>query len=79
MKMNTCKTCKFWRDPNLYSCNERKLCATTIFLVKICDHPDLNFCEPPVYKNGFSVGDGEDYFAALATAEEFGCVKHEHV
>lgn len=47
------------------------------FEVRICEHPAQTFCERPVEKNGFGVADGSEYMAVLATAEDFGCVRHE--
>ena len=49
----------------------------TTFEVKQCKHPGLLFCERPLESNGFAVVDGSQYFAALATAEDFGCVRYE--
>ena len=64
-KMNTCKTCKHWRDSY-----EPMVLP---FAVRQCKHPSLTFCERPVESNGFRVAD----MAALVTAEDFGCVRHE--
>jgi len=86
--MNTCKTCKHWkepedkdnaraddlctpRDPDTYEPMDRG------FKVRICRMPTQTFCEAPVERNGFGLTDGSTYFAALATAEDFGCVRHE--
>ncbi len=89
--MNTCKTCKHWNMPpvpdEFMSTTESRLChphdpdtyelMEMPFAVGICEHPALTFCERPVERNGFGVADGSEYFAVLATAEDFGCVRHE--
>lgn len=46
------------------------------FEVKICTNPKLFFAERPVEEDGFAVVDGSEYYAALVTAENFGCVLH---
>ncbi len=79
-----CKTCVWWTDgdndwneilnprhPVTYEVME------TTFEVRECKHPKLLFCERPVEANGFAVADGSNYRAALYTAEDFGCVRHE--
>lgn len=45
--------------------------------VRMCRQPTQTFCETPVERNGFGLTDGSTYYAALATAEDFGCVRHE--
>ena len=47
------------------------------FEVRLCKMPTQTFCEAPVERNGFGLCDGSQYMAALATAEDFGCVRHE--
>ena len=42
-----------------------------------CRHPKLLFCERPLERDGFSVADGSEYFAAFYTGPDFGCVRHE--
>lgn len=49
------------------------------FEVRICQHPAQTMFEAPIEPNGFGVTDGSEYMAVLATAEEFGCVRHEAV
>lgn len=83
-----CKTCVHWHqpgaddhhrevhicdpiDPDTYELMDRG------FEVRICRHPAQTFCETPVERNGFGLTDGSEYMAALATAEDFGCVRHE--
>lgn len=86
--MNKCKTCKHWKKPEQQdSYHKDDMCAyrypTTFeaipppFEVRICEHPAQRFCERPLEKDGFAIADGSTYFACLATAEEFGCVRHE--
>lgn len=81
----TCKSCVHWTttqddrhsdivnpsDPDSY------MPMVMPFEVRRCDHPQLQFCERPVEPNGFAVADGSTYFAALYTAEEFGCVRYK--
>lgn len=88
MSMNTCKTCKHWTapadddnhyavsicgpiDPDTYEPMNRG------FETRLCRHPAQARFEAPVERNGFAITDGSQYFAALATAEDFGCVRHE--
>lgn len=86
--MNNCKTCKYWQKPKTVdSYLKDDMCAyrdpttfediTPPFEVRICEHPAQRFCERPLEKNGFAIADGSTYFACLATAEDFGCVRHE--
>ena len=84
--MKTCKTCKHWQQPG-ESNYEKDLCTPRDpdtyqpmdrgFYVRICKMPTQTFCESPVESNGFGLTDGSMYMAALATAEDFGCVRHE--
>lgn len=87
--MNRCATCKHWTAPgdNDLSYPSRSLCEPVDpdtyepmnrgFAVRICKQPTQTFCEAPVESNGFALADGSDYFAVLATAEDFGCVRWE--
>lgn len=85
--MNTCKTCKHWAKPDGLFSVGKALCTpidpTTYmpmdrgFEVRICEMPTQTFCEAPVERNGFGLADGSTYLAVLATAEDFGCVRHE--
>lgn len=91
--MSTCKTCKHWRypdaqDPGGYGWyGYDQLCRPIDpdthepmrrdFEVRLCRNPAQTFCESPVERNGFGLADGSEYRAVLATAEEFGCVRHE--
>jgi len=88
--MNTCKTCAHWIDPaEGDDWNKNNLTGyfdpitfepiPAPFEVRICEHPGKRFCARPVEPNGFAIADGSTYFAALATAEDFGCVRHETV
>lgn len=80
-----CKTCKHWTAPEKgdYDAMFRPYDPDTYepmefgFDVRRCQHPSLLFCERPLESNGFAVRDGSEYFAALYTAEDFGCVRHE--
>jgi hypothetical protein len=79
-----CGTCKHWRvadedhgdieapyDPDTFEP------MVTEFAVRRCHNPALLFHERPVERNGFAVLDGSGYWAALWTAEDFGCVRFE--
>jgi hypothetical protein len=87
--VNTCKTCshwianpqtkQWWRveevcrpiDPDTYQPMQRD------FAVRICMLPSQTFCEAVTERNGFGLADGSGYMALFATAEDFGCVRHE--
>lgn len=49
------------------------------FMVRLCRHPQQTFAEAPVRDDGFGLSDASEYYAVLATAENFGCVLHEPV
>lgn len=86
-----CKTCAHWKAPPIDGPYEydrhSQICNPTDpdtyepmampFEVRLCRHPALTFCERPVERNGFGVADGSEYMAVFATAEDFGCVRHE--
>lgn len=82
--MKRCATCRHWKkpadrgqwitdphDPDTFEPMQIE------FEVRECTHPKLEFCERPLERDGFAVADGSEYFAALFTAEDFGCVRHE--
>ena len=86
--MNLCKTCKWWgiegqydswrvsqitdpKDPDTFEKMDMP------FLVKECGNPKLHRFERTTERDGFCITDGSEYLALLATAEDFGCVKHE--
>jgi hypothetical protein len=83
--MQRCKTCQHWKKPG--NPNARDLCnpldqdtyqpMSLGFEVRECTHPSKTFHEPPTERNGFALTDASQYFAALCTAEDFGCVRHE--
>lgn len=86
--MKTCKTCKHWQAPQIHAhYREDAMCAPRDpdtyrpmdrgFTVRICMMPTQTFCEAPVERDGFGLADGSEYMAILATAEDFGCVRHE--
>ena len=84
--MTTCKTCKHWSAPGPYE-REVALCNPVDpdtfkpmqrgFETRICRMPTQTMFEPPVESNGFALTDGSQYFAVLATGQDFGCVRHE--
>lgn len=86
--MNTCKTCAHWKEPteeDSYHCSD--MCKPKDpetyepmnrgFEVRLCKMPTQTFAEAPVERNGFGLTDASTYLAILATAEDFGCVRHE--
>ena len=84
----TCKTCKHWADPGRKDTwNAELICKPKDpdtyesmifpFEVRLCKHPAQTFAERPVESNGFGLVDGSEYYACLATAEDFGCVRYE--
>lgn len=85
--MNTCKTCKHWQVDGDKNYQALHLCKPEDpytgepmqrgFEVRMCMQPTQTRFEPPVESNGFALTDGSDYYAALCTAEDFGCVRHE--
>lgn len=85
--MNRCKTCKHWSRPDDGEWRLRSMCNPLDpdtyepmdrgFLVAECTMPTQTFYEAPVERDGFGLTDGSEYFAALCTAEDFGCVKWE--
>lgn len=90
--MQTCKTCKHWLiakedraddlispyDPVTYKREETEeaIAAKWGHNVRYCKHPKLQFYQRPD-KDGLAVIDGSDYYAALLTGEDFGCILHE--
>ncbi len=81
--MNTCKTCKHWVMPErgghwITSPYDQDTGKPMVFEFEVrqCKSPALLFCERPITPDGFSVADGSEYFAALFTAEEFGCKQY---
>lgn len=85
--MQTCKTCKHWKKPEGEDYRAEALCQPVDpetyepmdrgFEVRLCKMPTQTFAESPVERNGFGLADASRYFAVLATAEDFGCVRHE--
>lgn len=88
--MQTCKTCKHWKaigdsnfradqradevcrpfDPDTYEPMELG------YEVRECKSPFLRWFETPGPSEAALV-DGSEYYAALLTGEDFGCVNHE--
>jgi len=83
--MNRCKTCKHWQEGDGFReadmCDMRHPDTHQVmrgeYEVRICKHPSQTFAERPVERDGFGLTDASEYFAVLATAEGFGCVRHE--
>lgn len=87
--MNTCKTCRHWQKPSDANKGYMALglCDPTDpdsgepmnrgFEVRVCQQPTQTRFESPVEANGFGLTDGSNYYAALCTAEDFGCIRHE--
>jgi hypothetical protein len=87
--VNTCKTCRFWvpgeerekernashpsfslRDPVTYERIDPQP-----FEVRYCASPKLRDYERPEI-DGAATVDGSEYFSALATGPDFGCIHH---
>jgi hypothetical protein len=69
-----CKTCKHWdKDEDKFNRNPFTVgqCKITVN-----DFEDMFEYGPKDVKGAVAV-DGSGYFAALLTAEEFGCLRHE--
>ena len=81
--MRTCESCVHWRVDHQPDSIEEPYDPDTYepmampFEVRRCRHPKLLFCERPLERDGFSVADGSEYFAAFYTGPDFGCVRHE--
>jgi hypothetical protein len=85
--MNRCKTCQHWQlandQSNLYAedaCRPRDPDTgepmALGYEVRMCRQPNQGFVETPAGPTLFSLVDGSTYYAALLTAEAFGCVLH---
>jgi hypothetical protein len=46
------------------------------FEVRVCQNPRLRFYERPE-QSGAAVIDGSEYYGALVSGPDFGCVMHE--
>lgn len=89
--MSTCKSCKHWTIKSDVSrivfpphpvtfkhpADEAQVVQTYGYRVRYCLHPKILFYQRPE-RDGAAVVDGSQYHAALLTAEDFGCVLHEH-
>lgn len=66
------------RDPVTYKQEktEEAIAAKWGYNVRVCKHPKLEFCQRPE-QDGFALVDGSEYYAALVTGEDFGCVLYE--
>lgn len=84
----TCKTCRYWKAPDSNSNpNEQDICGPLDpdtykptargFETRICRHPSQAYFEAPVRADCFALTDASQFFASLATGENFGCVLHE--
>jgi hypothetical protein len=83
--MERCKSCKHWKRPDninakcLFQPRDQDTYQPMNlgFEVRECVHPSKTLYEAPTESNGFALTDASEYFAALCTAEDFGCVRHE--
>lgn len=55
---------------------EEEIASKWGYNVRFCEHPKLKSCQRPDQK-GFAVVDGSEYYVALVTGEDFGCILHE--
>ena len=85
--MKTCKTCKFWKELEIYSDYNSLYYKTewyndlseiknpyNKFQVKYCTIAKKN---DYVNSNGFGAHDGSNYMAKVYTGENFGCILWE--
>ena len=65
------------RDPESYEQEEGEeaIAAKWGHTVRFCGHPKLEFSQRPE-SNAMAVIDGSEYWAALLTGEDFGCILH---
>lgn len=83
--MNRCKTCRHWKIPdNPQASKIAQPCDPDTgelmqmpYATRECAHPQLALFEHPPSNPGFALTDASEYYAALATTEDFGCVLHE--
>jgi len=82
--MNKCKTCKFWTKPEseygevpgVGRCTAMVMFWDATEWVEDSDFRQLK----PQYKQALAfVQDGSDYYAALKTLPDFGCILHESI
>jgi hypothetical protein len=73
-----CKDCEYWKPPQsshcFLACDMISQNNESEFEVRQCCNPLLMVLKRPNNSNGFAVVDTEDNYAALYTAENFGCV-----
>ena len=88
--MQTCKTCKHWisLEGSDYFADKRaaRVCQPIDpdtyepmalgYEVRECKSPLLRWFETPE-PNEAALVDGSEYYAALLTGQDFGCVNHE--
>ena len=84
----SCRTCAFWKDPDVLKRGsvaggyvkprdwETDELIQFDFEVRVCNHPDLVFCERPQEEDGFGICDASEYAAAFMTGEKFCCSKY---
>lgn len=88
--MNTCKTCKWWKQPKEIDEEDRAdisngrvcSCPKTVFgdqrYASSVDRVVLDDAtEEPIDPSGAAVLDGSGYWGCLVTGPDFGCVNHE--
>jgi hypothetical protein len=89
--MGTCATCHWWREanpkPSHTHLRAEDVCAPLdpdtyepippVFPLRFCWHPMVCMNERPPEPSWVVVIDASDYYAALLTGPDFGCVHHE--
>lgn len=86
--MNTCKTCRWWRDVESESIYENvKVCTCPKVEFARTTYRDYDVTTPPVATanddghvlsgDEVAVFDGSGYFAALMPGPDFGCIHWE--
>lgn len=84
--MHKCKTCAHWKVDNKGALNADDIQAPVDpdtfepmqmpFEVRRCTTDNIMYFERNPNPNGISVTDASNYFVAIFTGEEFGCVLH---
>lgn len=87
MNIATCKTCRHWIKPGGNDHYGQAVCdpqdpdsfepMDRTFETRTCTHPSQARFEAPVAANSFALTDASNFYAVLATGEDFGCRLHQ--
>ena len=76
--MQTCKTCKHWKESKQnFSFEFSEDYVPTDYQIRRCKNPKMQYNEQPL-RNTASPHDYGGYKADFVTGEDFGCVLHEY-